>query len=59
MTPRTSSVRVRVSPEEEADLVDIGLRLAKGRSGIRNPDGTINVSAVLRTLIREERNRHA
>ena len=50
---RDESIRVRVSEEEQAALARIGARLAKSLSGIRNPDGSINVSAVIRHLIRQ------
>jgi hypothetical protein len=59
MNARTNSIRVRVSPQEEATLLGIGLAMSKTRSGIRNPDGSINVSAVIRALIREEKIRRA
>lgn len=52
---RETSVRVRVSEEEQRALLNIGRVMATERSGIRNSDGTINVSAVIRRLISEDR----
>lgn len=56
---RDESIRVRASAQELSDVVAIGERMSRSISGILNPDGSVNVSAVIRRLIREEKQRHA
>lgn len=51
-------VQVRLSQQELAALEAIGHYMAEWQSGVRKLDGTINQSAVVRRLIREERARH-
>ena len=52
---RDASIRVRVNEQEQRALVKIGRTMSTERSGITNPDGSINVSAVIRRLIVEDR----
>ena len=46
-------VSVRLGEEEEAIVRAWGERKAKTRSDLRNLDGTLNVSAVIRAMVQE------
>lgn len=54
---RDTNLKVRINELEEAMLEQIGEEMAKHLSGFRNADGSINLSAVVRRLIRQENER--
>lgn len=47
---RTERVQVRLTQAESADLAKRGEALSRTHSGLTKPDGSINLSAVLRYL---------
>ena len=49
---RDVTIQVRMTEDEAVRLHTIGERLSKSTSGLRKLDGAVNLSAVIRHLIR-------
>ena len=55
---KNDSIALRLTETETEALQRIGRRMARSRSDVIKMDGSVNLSATIRHLIREDTKRH-